>query len=549
MSTMKYVMILTVVCTAGLSLEAHAGPLVGITVAPGDTLRTLCRQHLENPDSCREIYRLNHMRNPDLIRPGQRVMVPAELLRGIPAEGVVSFVTGEVRYYRAAGEEGRPPQVGESLEEGGRLETGGDGTVEVTFGDGSSFLLKPDSVLSLVRSRQKGDEFVLRNLFLKTGRVLSRIRKATGHEQRYNIRTPSAVAGARGTEFRVSVDEEETTRSEVLAGTVAVEAMRREVMLHEGEGTGVRKGEIPAPPRPLLPPPRPLGVSPVYKSEPVRIGFSTVAGANALRATLARDGEMRAVVRERVMPVGEAFEVSGLDDGSYFLQATSIDEKGLEGKPLAPVPVVIRLNPMPPNVEAPREGAEYRSTTVTARWLRVGGATGYRIQIDGDHSFTSPLVDQRVEGVEQKVELGYGSYHFRVASVAPDGFQGEWSDALSFSLVKPPPTPAPAGAPEDDGKQMRIRVRDAGKGITYRFQVARDEQFADLLQDTKVEVPELVIPRPDAGTYYVRTLCIDAKGNEGSFSPPQSFVIERRFPYGMLGVAGGIVGLIIGLVL
>ncbi len=273
-----------------------------------------------------------------------------------------------------------------------------------------------------------------------------------------------------------------------------------------------------------------------------------MAGASALRAALARDGEMRDVVREKVVPVGEAFEVAGLVDGSYFLEATSIDEKGLEGKPTAPVPVVIRLNPPPPNLETPQEGAEYRRTSVTARWLRVGGAAGYRIQVADGPGFTSPLVDRRVEGIEHEVELGYGRYHFRVASVAADGYQGEWSDALTFSLVKPPPTPSPA-APEADGKQMRIRVRDAGKGFTYRFQVARDERFTDLLHDTKKDAPELVIPRPDEGTYYVRTSCIDAKGGEGSFSSPQSFVIEPCFPYGTLGVIGGIMGIIILLAL
>jgi hypothetical protein len=522
--------------------------MVGITVAPGDTLRTLCRLHLEDPDSCREVYRVNRLRNPDLIRPGQRVMVPAELLRGIPAGGIVAFTSGDVRYYRTEGDDGRPLQVGDSLEEGGRIETGAAGTAEVGFGDGSSFLLKQNSTLALVRSREKGEELVLRDLFLRAGRVLSRIRKATGREQRFNIRTPAAVAGARGTEFRVSVDAEETTRSEVLAGAVAVEAMRREVGLREGEGTGVRKGEVPQPPRMLLPPPTPLGLEPVYKSEPFRIGFTAVPGATAIRAALARDAGMRDVAVERIVPAGQAFEVSGLADGSYLLEATSIDEKGLESKPAAPVPVVVRLNPRPPAVELPSDGAEYQRERVAARWLRVADADRYRVQFASEPDFANPVADRQVEGMEHDVKLGYGTYHFRVAAVASDGFQGEWSDPVAFTLAEPPPTPAPE-PPVADDTQMRIRVRDAGKGFSYRFQVARDEQFSDLLHDTKGGAPELVIPRPDAGTYYFRTSCIDGKGREGSFSPPQSFDIEPPVPYGTLGVIGGVMGLVVLLAL
>lgn len=544
MHAIRHLSLLTALCVIVMPLGALADPMVGITVAPGDTLRTLCRLHLEDPDSCREVYRVNRLRNPDLIRPGQRVMVPVELLRGIPAGGVVAFTRGDVRYFRTEGGDGRQLRTGDSLEEGGRVETGEDGAVEVRFTDGSSFLLKPNSVLSLVRSREKGDGFVFRDLFLQAGRVVSRIRKATGREQRYNIRTPAAVAGARGTEFRVSVDAEETTRSEVLAGAVAVEALDREVRVHEGEGTGVRKGEAPQSPRMLLPPPVLPALEPVYRGELIRIVFTAVTGATALRAVLAQDEEMRDVVRERIVPAGEAFEVSGLADGSYYLETTSIDDRGFEGKPAVPAPVVIRLNPRPPGVEAPAAGAEYQRGTVAARWLRVSDADRYRMQIAGEPGFAAPLVDRQVEGVEHDVELAYGTYHFRVASVAADGFQGEWSDPLPFSLVEPPPTPAPE-APEADDTHMRIRVRDVGKDFSYRFQVARDEGFSELLHDTKGSAPELVIPRPDAGTYYFRISCIDRKGREGSFSPPQSFVIEPRFPVGTLGVIGGIMGFII----
>lgn len=544
MRAIRYLTILTALSAVGVSTMGHAGPLVAITVAPGDTIRGICRQHLENPAACREVYRVNGLRDPDLIRPGQRLMIPAELLRGVPAGGVVSFSKGDVRYYRTEGGEGRPLVVGEPLEEGGRIETGHDGTVEVVFTDGASFTMKPDSTLSLVRSRDKGEELVLRDLFLKAGRVVSRIRKATGREQRYNIRTPAAVAGARGTEFRVSVDEQETTRSEVLAGTVAVEAMHREVMLQDGEGTGIRKGEIPQSPRLLLPPPLPLALEPVYKNEPIRMNFTAVPGATALRGALARDAEMRDVVRDRIVPVGAPLEVSGLADGSYFLETTSIDDKGLEGKPAAPVPVAIRLNPRPPFVETPSAGAEYQRGRIVARWLRVGDAVGYRVQVAEGADFSSLLVDKRVDGSEYEVSLPYGTYFFRAASVAADGYQGGWSDALSFSLVKPPPVPAPQ-PPESEGERMKIRVRDAGKGFSYHFQVARDEGFTDLIHDVKGELPELIIPRPGPGTYHIRTSCIDPKGGEGSFSPPQSFVVEPPFPFGTLGVMGGILGLII----
>jgi hypothetical protein len=124
--------------------------------------------------------------------------------------------------------------------------------------------------------------------------------------------------------------------------------------------------------------------------------------------------------------------------------------------------------------------------------------------------------------------------------VASDGYAGAWSDSVAFTLIPPPPTPDPE-KPEGDGKDMRIRWRVQGENLTYHVQVASDENFRKPLIDRKVDRPEITFPTPEnAGIYYVRISALDRDGDEGSFSPPQTFEVKRRlWPYG-LGVLGGL---------
>ncbi|HMY65600.1 MAG TPA: iron dicitrate transport regulator FecR, partial [Leptospiraceae bacterium] len=64
--------------------------------------------------------------------------------------------------------------------------------------------------------------------------------------------SPSAVAGVRGTEFNVAVDEEESTKLGCFEGLVEVSAQGETVKVPAGFGTSVKKGEKPVKPYKLL---------------------------------------------------------------------------------------------------------------------------------------------------------------------------------------------------------------------------------------------------------------------------------------------------------
>jgi hypothetical protein len=532
---MKVLVFCFVLCMSVLSwsFSAYAytdyGDIVEVTVVTRDNLINICKKLLEEPRKWGIIAKINKLQNPDLIFPGQKLIIPADMLRGVPLDGVVTFVSGEVRAQAQEGAEWKMLHINDRVTQGSSIRTGDESGVEISFEDGDSFLMRSNSALMIKAAKKRGVLNFLQRLFLSAGRTITKVKEATGRKSRFEIQTPSAVAVARGTSFRVGVDEKETMRSEVLKGFVDVEAMAKKVEVHEGEGTLAKKNEPPVEPRKLLPPPMLLLGKPFYTAMPLVFQFSEVAGALSYRVMLVRDSAGKDVVKERVIKPGERAEIAGVDDGEYFLISQSIDAERLEGLPSDPVAFRLRINPLPPLVQSPSESAAFKANTVDFKWLGVSDALTYHVQIAEDREFTRIVLDRSGVTAQEFLSppLVFRAYFFRVSSIARDGYEGIFSPARSFILVPPPPAPM-IEKPEMDSKEIRLRWKSLGEGITYRFQMSTDNEFRNILLDKETAMPEIALPRPnEAGKYYFRAKGRDQEQYEGDFSIPQSYQIQK----------------------
>lgn len=530
-----------------MPLHAMAGEndTIELTVVENDCLTRICGRYLEDPRRWPEIGRINHLHDYNLIRSGSRLVIPIRLLKGVPADGVVAFLKGEVELRERKGGAWKRLRQNDTVRQGDLIRTGQEGAVEIAFADGTAFFMKPDSTLDLQTSQVKGGSHLLQRFILTTGRVLTKVRNATGRDSRIEIPTPSATAVVRGTDFRVSVVADGASTCEVMEGVVGIEARRQKVAVREGEGTRVCRGKPPLKPRRLLPCPSPHPVRSPVNTIPFRMGFDRTKGAVAYRYILSRDPEGKDTVQEKVINGEEALELSGLDDGSYYLQMRSIDEIGLEGPSSPPQAITVRLNPMPPFVREPADGALIRGKSLAVAWLKVPDAAAYQIQAGPDREFRQPpegLKDVKDTRHELSVD-DFGSCFFRIRSVAPDGYAGVWSDTVAVTLIPPPASPD-VESPEAGGKEMTIRWRSLGEKMSYHMQVAREETFREPFIDRRVERPEATMPTPaEVGTYFVRISTIDPEGYEGNYSAPQTFEVKRRlWPYGVgfLGLVGTI---------
>lgn len=537
-----------VAATKSMPAAVPAKPeLVQLTVTKGDSLYNICGQYLDSANRWKEIARINRLKNPHRLNPGLKIWVPAAYLKSEPVAGNVTFVQGDAKARIGGQGDWINLKIGDLIPPKSQLKTGDESALEVAYEDGSAFLLRSNSDIGVMNSQKTVTSDMLRDLFLNIGRVISNVREATGKASRYRVHTPGAIASVRGTDFRVAVDELEKTYTEVMENRVSVSAADKIVELAGGEGTMVKKGEPPLPPRKLSAPPDPVDLKPIYNTEPT-ISFSVIEGATAYRIMAAKDRQGKHLAQEAVIKPQDTFRIAGLADGDYYLSASSIDAIGLEGIPSLARPFTIRLNPLPPFIQSPRAGAKIKGNAVSFEWLSVSDAMRYHIQISENREFTKPAVDKNdLTGLNFNADtLAHKPQYFRISSIAKDGYQGAWSDPLPFELVPMPPIPV-TEPPAVSKDEINLRARSAGEGFVYHFQIARDGQFKEIYIDRKEDKPEITIKKPkEAGNYYVRMAAIDRDGDTGGFSAPQSFEIKQRFPYEWLG--GGL-GLLLILLL
>jgi FecR protein len=147
----------------------------------------------------------------------------------------------------------RAAQVGERLTVGQRLMTG----------PRSSALLTLDNQQGVVKVAENTD-FTIRQLGIAAsggritllsvnkGQIALQVRRFTNPESRLEIRTPSGIAGVRGTQFGVGVSASGRTAILTTEGTVAASAQAQTVLVGAGYASLIYPGEPPTPARPTV---------------------------------------------------------------------------------------------------------------------------------------------------------------------------------------------------------------------------------------------------------------------------------------------------------
>ena len=100
----------------------------------------------------------------------------------------------------------------------------------------------------------------------------------------------------------------------------------------------------------------------------------------------------------------------------------------------------------PPAVLSPADRTEIIGTfKVSFTWKETPKAEGYHFVLARDRRFKNIVYeDRRTRSTSCTVDnLDYGTYFFKISSVATDGSEGPFSDVLTFVVVPPPPAKTP----------------------------------------------------------------------------------------------------------
>lgn len=166
-----------------------------------------------------------------LLAAGALALFAAHAEAGGAAKGAAkaTFVKGEVTAGVSADGKAAPSfarvKRGAELAPGTIIKTGEGSRAEITFADGSVVRVGPSAELRLDSAGFDGKTKEVKvDATLVAGQAWAKVSKLMGDESKFQVKTQNAVAGVRGTVFRVNVERDEATVVRVYNGAVAVAA-------------------------------------------------------------------------------------------------------------------------------------------------------------------------------------------------------------------------------------------------------------------------------------------------------------------------------------
>ncbi|MBI2863237.1 MAG: DUF642 domain-containing protein [Chloroflexi bacterium] len=164
----------------------------------------------------------------------------------------LTILSAEVSVQIAGEDTWRPGRDGMTMRAGDRIRTGTDGRAIITFFEGSTTELEPETDLTIqVQEAARETGSVTIKLKQWMGRTWSRVVQMADPASRYDIETPAAVATVRGTLFDVVVERDGSTQVKVTEGRVQVASDAGDVSVDAGYETQVVQGETPQSPVPM----------------------------------------------------------------------------------------------------------------------------------------------------------------------------------------------------------------------------------------------------------------------------------------------------------
>jgi len=299
-------------------------------VRSGDTLIKLAGTYTRDEANWSVLQRLNSVTDPYRLMIGKELHIPLAMIPEVPAATSVVHVSG------SANMNGVPLRPGMPVAEGSTITTSDNGFVTLQLADGTKVRLPQQGTTHLERLRQfEGTALTDSILRVQSGVVDSHVAPAGQGVGRFEVRTPVAVTGVRGTRFRVQAGAQ-GARSEVVEGSVRLRphapnsAPERTLAVATGYGAAIGADGVLAGVHPLLPAPE-LGA-------PQRAGggqwtstVTPVPGAVAYHVQVSRDAEGLELTSSRQFDSTD-IRYAAPGGGTHYVTVRAIDALGLEGR-------------------------------------------------------------------------------------------------------------------------------------------------------------------------------------------------------------------------
>ena len=221
-----------------------------------------------------------------------------------------------------------------TLDKGDQIKTGPDGDARITFSDGTTYTMKPDSLVVVEENSTENHKPSSSGIGISTGTVDWATPTFTLADSKAQVRVEDTKAqlgsNSRG---KVKADpENKSSEIVVSSGSAQVQRGQEKIDLAQFEKVTIpnngtfQKSNVLAPPDLVAP----LNLAPIIaenpKTSPVRFEWKAVQDAVSYTLRISTTAMFTKTVKEAKVGT-TAVEITGLDPGDYFWNVTATDGK------------------------------------------------------------------------------------------------------------------------------------------------------------------------------------------------------------------------------
>ncbi|MGZ8256870.1 MAG: FecR domain-containing protein [Gallionella sp.] len=396
------------------------------TVKAGDNLSTFALTILDTTKRWPQVAQYNHLKNPQVITPGQVLRIQLPWLKNVPAYAKIEAITG------SASLNGNPVKVGDLVETGAQLQTAAGSSVRMSLPDGSTLnmLEKTQLIASTLTKKKQGIPF--ESVFrLVAGRIDAIKKKYPDGQSPLRIQAMHSTIGVRGTHFRMG-QENGNTLAEIENGLVSFgdETKAAPIALAAAQGSvgdGVHNPAM----IPLLPAPK-FALMPEFNPRELSFTLPTMTGAQGYRGELAGDAEFLNLLAP-VSSDTAVIKLPALAVGRYWLRLRAVDEHGLQGVE-GITPIVVQDIAVPLPIELKPTSLHVEGDHLQVVWAGEAGLS-YECHIASNAAFKFPLVNVVLSTAKLSIPSPEaGQYWMRVRAINVEGKRSDWSEAMNFKV-------------------------------------------------------------------------------------------------------------------
>jgi len=321
-----------------------------------------------------------------------------------------------------------------ALDKGDLVQTGNDGYARVTFADGTSYLVKPGTLITVEENSMASNKPTNVAVRINTGSIDMRTPNWTSPGSKAEVSVEDAKAELRPNSRAAVKTDQDTKESEIVVsnGSAQVQRGQEHVELSQYQRANIptsgsiSKSDVLAPPELL----EPINLTPIIVENPkttaVHFEWKPVQDAASYTVRISTTNMFTKIVKEAKVS-GTSVEISGFDAGDYFWNVTALSAKKLASDVSEPNKFTLVAQGKTQEMlleidktELVGHAVEISGRTEPGAALIINGQAVPNIAKDGTfHHFTEPLLpgEHTIVVIGQNRRGGTG--HQQVSVVVP----------------------------------------------------------------------------------------------------------------------------------